>query len=51
MGEYLRIKEEEEDYIWEVAGMALAAPLPPGYKEVVMQGEGEGASGQYVVFK
>jgi hypothetical protein len=36
MGAYFGIKEEEEDYVWEVAEMALAAPLPPGWGEVAL---------------
>jgi hypothetical protein len=45
MGQYFGIKPDEEKYIWEVAEMALCAPLPPGWKEEVTQEPGEAAPG------
>lgn len=34
MGTYFGIRDNEDLYIWEVADMALVAPLPPGWSEV-----------------
>lgn len=34
MGAYFGIQEAEDLYIWEVADMALSAPLLPGWSEV-----------------
>lgn len=41
MGLYFGIKADEDKYIWEVAEMGLCAPLPPGWKEEVVQQPGE----------
>lgn len=35
MGLYLNIKEGEDKYLWQVAEMALSAPLPPEWEEAV----------------
>lgn len=35
MGLYLNIKEGEDPYLWQVAEMALSAPLPPEWDEVL----------------
>lgn len=35
MGLYLHIKEGEDSYLWEVAEMALCAPMPEHWEEVV----------------
>jgi hypothetical protein len=39
MGLYLGIKQDEDPYIWQVAQMALCAPLPPGWTETVTEVE------------
>uniref|UniRef100_A0A383VRH9 WW domain-containing protein n=1 Tax=Tetradesmus obliquus TaxID=3088 RepID=A0A383VRH9_TETOB len=41
MGLYLGIKQDEDPYIWQVAQMALSAPLPPGWAETVMETDGQ----------
>lgn len=41
MGQYFGIKQDEDKYIWEVAEMGLCAPLPPSWKEEVVQQPGE----------
>lgn len=41
MGQYFGIKPDEEKYIWEVADMGLCAPLPPGWKEHVVEQQGQ----------
>lgn len=41
MGLYLNIKGDEDTYIWQVAEMALCAPLPPGWEETVTEMEGQ----------
>eukprot|EP00775_Hariotina_reticulata_P012567 gene12567-12699_t len=40
MGQYFKIKEDEDKYIWQVAEMALCAPLPPSWQESVELMEG-----------
>lgn len=41
MGEYFGVKPGEDPYIWEVAEMALSAPLLPEWTEVMDDPSGQ----------
>jgi hypothetical protein len=51
MGAYFGIGDREDLYIWEVADMALVAPLPPGWGEAPPAEGGSAAGGPELPFR